>query len=145
MFKENVLVLNKKQQQPCMCVFLFWKSFNLKTYLRKLKITLIKAILPCFKILVSFSPTGTNALFLSSTLSHAHRWFFGKISRRDCERHLLRVGNIQGTFMIRESETQIGKLQLVGCTCTFYMRVLVYYYCCFCCYCFCCYSSKKIY
>jgi len=39
-------------------------------------------------------------------------WFFGKISRRDCERHLLRVGNIQGTFMIRESETQIGTYSL---------------------------------
>lgn len=39
-----------------------------------------------------------------------HRWYFGKISRKDAERQLLSSGNPQGAFLIRESETTIGGL-----------------------------------
>jgi len=39
-------------------------------------------------------------------------WFFGKISRKDCERQLLQSGNQRGTFMIRESETAVGSFSL---------------------------------
>ncbi|KAL7407767.1 hypothetical protein ABVT39_013397 [Epinephelus coioides] len=35
----------------------------------------------------------------------AEEWYFGKITRRDSERHLLNLQNRRGTFLVRESET----------------------------------------
>ena len=36
------------------------------------------------------------------------RWFFGSVTRKEAERHLLSKGNDVGTFLIRESETSPG-------------------------------------
>lgn len=38
-----------------------------------------------------------------------HRWYFGKMGRKDAERLLLLPGNQRGTFLVRESETTKGK------------------------------------
>lgn len=37
-----------------------------------------------------------------------HRWYFGKMGRKDAERLLLNPGNHRGTFLVRESETTKG-------------------------------------
>ena len=37
-----------------------------------------------------------------------HRWYFGKMGRKDAERLLLVPGNQRGTFLARESETTKG-------------------------------------
>lgn len=42
----------------------------------------------------------------------AEEWYFGKLGRKDAERHLLSEGNIQGSFLIRESETTKGAFSL---------------------------------
>ncbi|CAK8691291.1 tyrosine-protein kinase fyna-like [Clavelina lepadiformis] len=42
----------------------------------------------------------------------SEEWFFGKISRKDCERKLLQGHTNRGTFMIRESETAVGTFSL---------------------------------
>lgn len=42
----------------------------------------------------------------------AEEWYFGKLGRKDAERNLLSEGNIQGSFMIRESETTKGAFSL---------------------------------
>lgn len=39
----------------------------------------------------------------------SHRWYFGKMGRKDAERLLLNPGNQRGTFLVRESETTKGK------------------------------------
>jgi len=39
----------------------------------------------------------------------SHRWYFGKMGRKDAERLLLVPGNQRGTFLVRESETTKGK------------------------------------
>jgi len=39
-------------------------------------------------------------------------WFFGKIGRKDSERYLLSPHNREGSFLIRESETQQGSFSL---------------------------------
>lgn len=39
------------------------------------------------------------------------RWFFGKISRTEAERRLLNVVHDRGTYIVRESEKEPGKLQ----------------------------------
>nr|CAB3245984.1 tyrosine-protein kinase Fgr-like [Phallusia mammillata] len=39
-------------------------------------------------------------------------WFFGKISRKECERTLINNRSARGTFMIRESETAPGAYSL---------------------------------
>lgn len=38
------------------------------------------------------------------------RWYFGKMGRKDAERHLLVPGNQRGTFLARESETTKGRM-----------------------------------
>uniref|UniRef100_A0A669P0Z6 Tyrosine-protein kinase n=1 Tax=Phasianus colchicus TaxID=9054 RepID=A0A669P0Z6_PHACC len=38
----------------------------------------------------------------------SHRWYFGKITRRESERLLLNPENPRGTFLVRESETTKG-------------------------------------
>lgn len=40
-----------------------------------------------------------------------HRWYFGKMGRKDAERLLLVPGNQRGTFLVRESETTKGEAQ----------------------------------
>ncbi|XP_023659656.1 tyrosine-protein kinase Fgr isoform X3 [Paramormyrops kingsleyae] len=42
----------------------------------------------------------------------AEEWYFGKMGRKDAERHLLGQGNPRGTFLIRESETTKGAYSL---------------------------------
>ncbi|XP_075709547.1 tyrosine-protein kinase Fgr [Rhinoderma darwinii] len=42
----------------------------------------------------------------------AEEWYFGKLGRKDAERLLLTEGNIQGSFLIRESETTKGAFSL---------------------------------
>ncbi|KPP60306.1 hypothetical protein Z043_121705 [Scleropages formosus] len=42
----------------------------------------------------------------------AEEWYFGKMGRKDAERHLLAQGNPRGTFLIRESETTKGAYSL---------------------------------
>ena len=39
-------------------------------------------------------------------------WYFGKIRRQDAEKKLLSSGNISGTYLIRESESQPGNFSL---------------------------------
>nr|XP_023666015.1 tyrosine-protein kinase Fyn [Paramormyrops kingsleyae] len=39
-------------------------------------------------------------------------WYFGKLGRKDAERHLLSNGNVRGTYLIRESETTKGAYSL---------------------------------
>ena len=45
--------------------------------------------------------------------SYIYSWFFGKISRKDSERKLVMNNPPRGVFMIRESETAIGKFQKI--------------------------------
>uniref|UniRef100_A0A674NPB6 Tyrosine-protein kinase n=1 Tax=Takifugu rubripes TaxID=31033 RepID=A0A674NPB6_TAKRU len=42
----------------------------------------------------------------------AEEWYFGKMGRKDAERHLLHPGNLRGTFLVRESETTKGAYSL---------------------------------
>uniref|UniRef100_A0AAX7SXV1 Tyrosine-protein kinase n=1 Tax=Astatotilapia calliptera TaxID=8154 RepID=A0AAX7SXV1_ASTCA len=42
----------------------------------------------------------------------AEEWYFGKMGRKDAERHLLVPGNQRGTFLARESETTKGAYSL---------------------------------
>ncbi|XP_072559311.1 tyrosine-protein kinase fynb isoform X2 [Paramormyrops kingsleyae] len=42
----------------------------------------------------------------------AEDWYFGKLGRKDAERHLLSNGNVRGTYLIRESETTKGAYSL---------------------------------
>ncbi|XP_056651423.1 tyrosine-protein kinase Fgr [Monodelphis domestica] len=42
----------------------------------------------------------------------AEEWYFGKIGRKDAERQLMNPSNLQGTFLIRESETTPGAYSL---------------------------------
>uniref|UniRef100_A0A8B9KYD1 Tyrosine-protein kinase n=1 Tax=Astyanax mexicanus TaxID=7994 RepID=A0A8B9KYD1_ASTMX len=42
----------------------------------------------------------------------AEDWYFGKLGRKDAERQLLTVGNLRGTYLIRESETTKGAFSL---------------------------------
>lgn len=63
------------------------------------------------------SKTGQEGYVPSNYVAQAgglecEEWFFGKISRKDCERQLLQHSNQRGTFMIRESETAIGTYSL---------------------------------
>ena len=39
-------------------------------------------------------------------------WFFGRIKRADAEKKLLMQGNVTGTFLVRESESQPGNYSL---------------------------------
>lgn len=48
---------------------------------------------------------------LKGSLSR-HRWYFGKMGRKDAERLLLNPGNHRGTFLVRESETTKGDDEL---------------------------------
>lgn len=57
------------------------------------------------------SVAGSHCSF-SLTLAHFHRWYFGKITRRDSERLLLSLQNRRGTFLVRESETTKGEKNL---------------------------------
>lgn len=43
-----------------------------------------------------------------SLMLFIHRWYFGKMGRKDAERLLLNPGNHRGTFLVRESETTKG-------------------------------------
>lgn len=49
----------------------------------------------------------------------SHRWYFGKITRRESERLLLNPENPRGTFLVRESETTKGDpcIPLPSCLC----------------------------
>ncbi|KAK2846281.1 hypothetical protein Q7C36_011135 [Tachysurus vachellii] len=42
----------------------------------------------------------------------AEEWYFGKLGRKDAERHLLSAGNQRGSYLIRESETTKGAFSL---------------------------------
>lgn len=42
------------------------------------------------------------------------RWFFKNLSRNDAMRQLLAPGNTQGSFLIRESETNPGVKQRIA-------------------------------
>ncbi|XP_075051915.1 tyrosine-protein kinase Fgr [Mixophyes fleayi] len=42
----------------------------------------------------------------------AEEWYFGKLGRKDAERQLMGEGNMQGSFLIRESETTKGAFSL---------------------------------
>ncbi|XP_062415479.1 tyrosine-protein kinase fynb isoform X3 [Pungitius pungitius] len=42
----------------------------------------------------------------------AEDWYFGKLGRKDAERHLQSTGNPRGTYLIRESETTKGAFSL---------------------------------
>lgn len=44
-----------------------------------------------------------------TVISAFHRWYFGKITRRESERLLLNQENPRGTFLVRESETTKGE------------------------------------
>ncbi|KAF8570057.1 hypothetical protein P879_02325 [Paragonimus westermani] len=68
-------------------------------------------------LLVEHVPTGLIGYIPLSYVARANSveaedWYFRSISRKDSERLLLLKGNIQGTFLIRASETTNGALSL---------------------------------
>ncbi|KAF5404191.1 Tyrosine-protein kinase [Paragonimus heterotremus] len=68
-------------------------------------------------LLVEHIPTGMIGYIPLSYVARANSveaedWYFRSISRKDSERLLLLKGNIQGTFLIRASETTNGALSL---------------------------------
>ena len=72
----------------------------------KLRIMQSKAY-PCLHLL--FLLFSSTISLKKNTNEVACRWFFGKISRKDSERKLIQNHTSRGTFMIRESETAVGK------------------------------------
>ncbi|XP_066532366.1 tyrosine-protein kinase fynb isoform X2 [Hoplias malabaricus] len=42
----------------------------------------------------------------------AEEWYFGKLGRKDADRQLLQVGNVRGSYLVRESETTTGAYSL---------------------------------
>lgn len=60
----------------------------------------------CSRAVIHFRVSFYFILFLNE-----HRWYFGKMGRKDAERLLLVPGNQRGTFLVRESETTKGEAQ----------------------------------
>uniref|UniRef100_A0A3B3Q4I4 Tyrosine-protein kinase n=1 Tax=Paramormyrops kingsleyae TaxID=1676925 RepID=A0A3B3Q4I4_9TELE len=56
--------------------------------------------------------TGVIGSVVSNLPVPPSSWYFGKLGRKDAERHLLSNGNVRGTYLIRESETTKGAYSL---------------------------------